>query len=172
MAVSGPASISTRSVVVEGASTAELDAFAHAYTAGILGATSAPLGYGGMFALPTAYCDLAHAGLYAVGLGGVPVCGFPGATCISVNEVVCHGVPGPRRLARGDIVNIDVTVIADGFHGDTSRMWIVGGAAVAAPAAVALVRRAGLGRASSRGAHGEPEFHRVDPESGSTLRLL
>ena len=108
--------------MVEGASTAELDALAHAYTADILGATSAPLGYGGMFALPAAYCDLAHAGLYAVGLGGVPVCGFPGATCISVNEVVCHGVPGPRRLARGDIVNIDVTVIADGFHGDTSRM--------------------------------------------------
>lgn len=53
--------------------------------------------------------------------------GFPKAVCISVNEVVCHGIPSDERLLKeGDIVNIDVTVIKDGFHGDTSRMFIVG----------------------------------------------
>ena len=44
------------------------------------------------------------------------VCGFPASTCISVNEVVCHGVPGGRTLRRGDIVNVDVTVIIDGYQ--------------------------------------------------------
>lgn len=53
--------------------------------------------------------------------------GYPKCTCISPNEVVCHGIPGPKRLHAGDIVNIDVTVIKDGFHGDTSMMFIVGG---------------------------------------------
>ncbi|MCR5085197.1 MAG: type I methionyl aminopeptidase [Succinivibrionaceae bacterium] len=52
--------------------------------------------------------------------------GYPRCTCISVNEEICHGIPGARVLHRGDIVNIDVTVIKDGFHGDTSRMFIVG----------------------------------------------
>lgn len=52
--------------------------------------------------------------------------GFPKAVCISVNEVVCHGIPGERRLKAGDIVNIDVTVIKEGFHGDTSKMFFVG----------------------------------------------
>jgi methionyl aminopeptidase len=52
--------------------------------------------------------------------------GFPKAVCISVNEVVCHGIPSERRLKEGDIVNIDVTVIKDGFHGDTSKMFFVG----------------------------------------------
>lgn len=52
--------------------------------------------------------------------------GFPKSVCISVNEVVCHGIPGERRLKEGDIVNIDVTVIKDGFHGDTSKMFFVG----------------------------------------------
>lgn len=53
--------------------------------------------------------------------------GYPKATCISVNEVVCHGIPGVQRLRNGDIVNIDVTVLKDGYHGDTSKMYIVGG---------------------------------------------
>lgn len=54
--------------------------------------------------------------------------GYPKCTCISINEEVCHGIPSPsRRLRRGDIVNIDVTVIKDRYHGDTSRMFIVGG---------------------------------------------
>jgi methionyl aminopeptidase len=52
--------------------------------------------------------------------------GFPKTLCTSVNHVVCHGIPNDKRLKAGDIVNIDVTVIADGFHGDTSRMYFAG----------------------------------------------
>jgi methionine aminopeptidase type I len=52
--------------------------------------------------------------------------GFPKTICTSVNHVVCHGIPNDRRLKNGDIINIDVTVIRDGFHGDTSRMYFVG----------------------------------------------
>ena len=52
--------------------------------------------------------------------------GFPKSICTSVNHVVCHGIPGEKRLQEGDIVNIDVTVIFDGWHGDTSRMFNVG----------------------------------------------
>ena len=52
--------------------------------------------------------------------------GFPASSCISLNHIVCHGIPGPKKLKKGDIVNIDVTVIKDGYHGDTSRMFEVG----------------------------------------------
>ena len=52
--------------------------------------------------------------------------GFPKSICTSINHVVCHGIPGDRRLMDGDILNIDVTVILDGWHGDTSRMFFVG----------------------------------------------
>jgi methionyl aminopeptidase len=52
--------------------------------------------------------------------------GFPKSTCISLNHVVCHGIPGDRKLLDGDIVNIDVTVILDGWHGDSSRMYVAG----------------------------------------------
>ena len=52
--------------------------------------------------------------------------GFPKTICSSVNHVVCHGIPNDKRLKAGDIINIDVTVIRDGFHGDTSRMYYVG----------------------------------------------
>jgi methionyl aminopeptidase len=52
--------------------------------------------------------------------------GFPKTICSSVNHVVCHGIPNEKPLKSGDIVNIDVTVIRDGFHGDTSRMYYVG----------------------------------------------
>ena len=52
--------------------------------------------------------------------------GFPKSICTSVNHVVCHGIPDDRKLKNGDIVNIDVTVIVDGWHGDTSRMYYVG----------------------------------------------
>ncbi len=52
--------------------------------------------------------------------------GFPKSICTSVNHVVCHGIPGDRRLKNGDVVNIDITVIKDGYHGDTSRMFFVG----------------------------------------------
>jgi len=58
--------------------------------------------------------------------------GFPKTICTSVNHVVCHGIPGDKRLKGGDIINIDVTVIRDGFHGDTSRMYFVGVAPVLA----------------------------------------
>ena len=58
--------------------------------------------------------------------------GFPKTICASVNHVVCHGIPGDKRLKDGDIINIDVTVIRDGFHGDTSRMYFVGKPAVQA----------------------------------------
>ncbi|MCH7830115.1 MAG: type I methionyl aminopeptidase [Proteobacteria bacterium] len=52
--------------------------------------------------------------------------GFPKSICTSVNHVVCHGIPGDKTLKAGDAVNIDVTVIKDGFHGDTSRMFFAG----------------------------------------------
>ncbi len=52
--------------------------------------------------------------------------GYPKSTCISINHVVCHGIPGDRALIAGDILNIDVTVILDGWHGDSSRMYCAG----------------------------------------------
>ena len=62
--------------------------------------------------------------------GGLPAClfykGYSHTVCISTNHVVCHGIPGDRQLREGDIANIDVTVIVDGWHGDTSRMYGVG----------------------------------------------
>ena len=52
--------------------------------------------------------------------------GFPKSICTSVNQVVCHGIPGDKKLKNGDIINIDVTVIKDGWHGDTSKMFLLG----------------------------------------------
>lgn len=52
--------------------------------------------------------------------------GFPKSICTSVNHVVCHGIPGDKTLKKGDVINIDVTVIKDGFHGDTSKMFFAG----------------------------------------------
>jgi methionyl aminopeptidase len=52
--------------------------------------------------------------------------GFPKSTCISINHVVCHGIPGDKKLLDGDILNIDVTVILNGWYGDTSRMYVAG----------------------------------------------
>lgn len=52
--------------------------------------------------------------------------GYQHASCISINHVVCHGIPGPKLLKDGDILNIDVTVIVDGWYGDTSRMYVAG----------------------------------------------
>ncbi len=67
---------------------------------------------------------------YIVDHGAVPAClgyrGYPKSVCISLNHVICHGIPGDRKLVNGDILNIDVTVILDGWHGDTSRMYGVG----------------------------------------------
>jgi methionyl aminopeptidase len=86
-----------------GVTTDELDALCHEYMLKVQQSTPAPLNYA-----PPGY---------------VP---YPKSICTSVNHVVCHGVPGPKRLKPGDIVNIDITVIKDGFHGDTSRMFYVG----------------------------------------------
>src|ERR1700753_3529862 len=67
---------------------------------------------------------------YTVAHGGIPAClgyrGYRHTLCTSINHVVCHGIPADRPLRDGDIVNIDVTVIVDGYHGDTSRMYLVG----------------------------------------------
>ncbi|HEX5048627.1 MAG TPA: type I methionyl aminopeptidase [Gammaproteobacteria bacterium] len=81
-----------------GVSTDELDRICHDYIVGELEAVPAPLNYRG----------------------------FPKSICTSVNHVVCHGIPSDRALKNGDIVNLDITVIKDGFHGDTSRMFFVG----------------------------------------------
>ena len=58
--------------------------------------------------------------------------GFPKSICTSVNHVVCHGIPGDKVLKKGDALNIDITVIKDGFHGDTSKMFFIGAPPVAA----------------------------------------
>jgi methionyl aminopeptidase len=58
--------------------------------------------------------------------------GFPKSICTSVNHVVCHGIPGDKVLKNGDAINIDITVIKDGYHGDTSKMFFVGTPGVAA----------------------------------------
>jgi methionyl aminopeptidase len=84
--------------VQPGVSTDELDRICHEYITGKQDAIPAPLNYRG----------------------------FPKSICTSVNHVVCHGIPGERVLKKGDIVNIDITVIKDGWHGDTSRMFFVG----------------------------------------------
>ena len=89
-----------------GVTTAALDKLCHDYMRDAHGVISACLGY-----------------------GSPP---FPKATCISVNHVVCHGIPGDKILKDGDIINIDVTVIKNGFHGDTSRMYTVGSVSVLA----------------------------------------
>ena len=87
-----------------GVSTGDLDRICHEFIVEELNAIPAPLNYKG----------------------------FPKSICTSVNHVVCHGIPGSRVLRNGDIVNIDITVIKDGFHGDTSRMFHVGKAPVIA----------------------------------------
>ena len=67
---------------------------------------------------------------YILSHGAISACkgyhGYPKAICTSVNEVICHGVPGTQVLREGDLVNIDVTVVKSSFHGDTSSMFFVG----------------------------------------------
>jgi methionyl aminopeptidase len=86
-----------------GVTTGELDRLCHDYMVGEQQVTPAPLHYA-----PPGYQP------------------FPKSICTSVNHVVCHGVPGDKKLKSGDIINIDITVIKDGYHGDTSRMFYVG----------------------------------------------
>jgi len=95
--------------VKAGVTTAEIDRLCHDYMVGVQGVVPAPLNYA-----PPGYRP------------------FPKSICTSVNHVVCHGVPGDKRLKNGDIVNIDVTVIHEGFHGDSSRMFCVGDAPIQA----------------------------------------
>ena len=66
--------------------------------------------------------------------------GFPKSICTSVNHVICHGIPGAKRLKRGDIINIDITVIKDGYHGDTSKMFSVGKPSVRAQRLIKVSR--------------------------------
>ena len=89
--------------VSPGVSTGKLNDLCHAYMVGVQGTVPAPLNYA-----PPGYKP------------------FSKSICTSVNHQVCHGVPGERVLKAGDILNIDVTVIKDGFHGDSSRMYYVG----------------------------------------------
>lgn len=84
--------------VVPGVTTEELDRRCHDYITRVRGAIPAPLNYRG----------------------------FPRSICTSVNHQVCHGIPGNKRLKKGDIVNVDITVIKDGYHGDTSKMFCIG----------------------------------------------
>ena len=84
--------------VQPGITTGELDQLCHDYIVNVQQAVPAPLNYKG----------------------------FPRSICTSVNHQVCHGIPGDKTLKKGDIVNIDITVIKDGYHGDTSKMFFVG----------------------------------------------
>lgn len=83
---------------------------------------------------------------FIVERGALPACllyrGYVKTTCISVNHVVCHGTPGPRPLREGDVANIDVTVILDGWHGDSSRMYAVGRVAPKAQRLIEVTREA------------------------------
>ena len=96
--------------VQPGVTTDELNRICHDFIVNQQQAVPAPLGYGGDFNRPP----------------------FPKSICTSVNHVVCHGIPGEKKLKKGDVINIDVTVIKDGYHGDTSRMFFVGDASVQA----------------------------------------
>ncbi len=87
-----------REHVQVGISTGELDDICHQYITEEQQAIPAPLNYRG----------------------------FPKSICTSLNQVVCHGIPGDKKLKDGDIINIDITVIKDGWHGDTSKMFLVG----------------------------------------------
>ena len=84
--------------VTPGTTTNQLNRLCHDYITNVQAAIPAPLNY--------------H--------------GFPKSICTSINHVVCHGIPNDKKLKKGDIINIDVTVIKDGFHGDTSKMFCVG----------------------------------------------
>lgn len=66
--------------------------------------------------------------------------GFPKSICTSINHVVCHGIPAGKQLKKGDVVNIDITVIKDGYHGDTSKMFFVGEPSIKARRLVEVAR--------------------------------
>ena len=89
--------------VKPGVTTAELDKLCHDYMVDVQGCVPAPLNYA-----PPGYPP------------------YPKSICASINQQVCHGVPNERPLKKGDIVNLDITTIKNGYHGDTSRMFLVG----------------------------------------------
>ena len=94
-----------------GVTTEALDRICHRFIVDELDCVPAPLNYTGAAGLPP----------------------FPKSICTSVNHVICHGIPSPKKvLKRGDVMNIDVTVIKDGYHGDTSKMFCVGEVSVLA----------------------------------------
>jgi methionyl aminopeptidase len=95
--------------VKAGVTTNELDRIAHDHIVNVQQAIPAPLNY-----QPPGYTP------------------YPKSICTSVNNVICHGIPSDKPLKNGDIVNLDITVIKDGWHGDTSRMFIVGEGSIAA----------------------------------------
>jgi methionyl aminopeptidase len=92
-----------------GVTTLELDRLAHDHMVHVQGGTPATLGYA-----PPGYPP------------------YPASLCSSLNDVVCHGIPDNKPLKNGDIINIDITVIKDGWHGDNSRMFVVGEGSIAA----------------------------------------
>ena len=96
--------------VKPGVTTGELDRLCHDYMVNVQGTIPAPLNYA-----PPGYTP------------------YPKSICTSVNHQVCHGIPGDRVLKHGDIVNLDITVIKDGYHGDTSRMFVVGDGGLPGP---------------------------------------
>lgn len=100
--------------VQPGITTLELDEICHKYIVEVQNAIPAPLNYRG----------------------------FPRSICTSINQVVCHGIPGEKRLKKGDIVNIDITIIKDGYHGDTSKMFTVGKASVLAQRLIGVTQKA------------------------------
>jgi methionyl aminopeptidase len=99
-----------------GVSTGELDRICHDYIVNVQRAIPAPLNYKG----------------------------FPKSICTSVNHQVCHGIPGDKTLKKGDIVNVDITVIKDDYHGDTSRMFFVGEPSIQARRLVQVTHEAML----------------------------
>lgn len=101
--------------VKPGITTEELDHLCHDFMVNVQGTIPAPLNY----APP----------------GHAP---YPKSTCTSVNHVICHGIPGPKKLKSGDAINIDITVIKDGYHGDTSRMFFAGEPSIQAKRLAAL----------------------------------
>ena len=95
--------------VKAGVSTGELDTLCHNYMVDVQGCIPAPLNYS-----PSGYKP------------------YPKSICTSVNHQVCHGIPGEKQLKSGDIVNLDITTIKNGYHGDTSRMFLVGDTSIQA----------------------------------------
>lgn len=100
--------------VIPGVTTEELDQRCHDFMVNIQQTIPAPLNY--------------H--------------GFPKSICTSVNHQVCHGIPSPKKLKKGDIINIDITVIKDEFHGDTSRMYCVGEGSILAKRLIETTQKA------------------------------